>query len=133
MLALAGCGTEQESTAGSSTAAQPPASPSTSVPVVGGPSPHAASSTVASEADETSSEAGSQTCGSIPGPDGALRIMVLSGDVECSTAKKIAEEYGPKIATGQKQSVSGWTCGPSEVEGILAACQSDSKVIGFTP
>lgn len=129
---LAACGSEEQST---SSATSPQAqSPSTSVPAVAGPnpqSPHTPTSTDASTSRSVTS--GATTCGTVAGPDGALRVLVLAGNVGCATAKKIGIEYSPKISTGTQQRVSGWTCGPSEVSGILAACQSGDKVIGFTP
>ncbi|MDL9938865.1 hypothetical protein QSJ18_19130 [Gordonia sp. ABSL1-1] len=135
-LSLVGCGSERDVTADSSTASNAvsaPASedrPSTSPPVVGGPKPR---STTAAESVSTEDEGAGQTCGQIPGPDGALRILVLAGGVTCADAKELGKEYGPKIVTGKQQSVSGWTCGPSELEGILAACVKGQQVVGFTP
>lgn len=134
VVTLAACGTEQESGASGTASSTPAYTSSTgasSVPVVGGPDPR--SKTRTSSAEASSSSQGGTTCGTISGPDGSLRILVLAGDVDCTTAKKIGGEYSPKIATGTAQQVSGWTCGPSQVEGILAACQSGDKVIGFTP
>lgn len=126
-LALLGCGSEQE-VASSTTASEPPAL-SSSAPVVGGPRP--ASSTAQTSASRSGSAA--QECGKIPGPDGSLRILVRAGNVNCDTAKQLATDYGPKIATGQQQTVNGWTCGPSEIEGMLAACVRGNDAVGFTP
>ncbi|WHU47222.1 hypothetical protein QNM97_25315 [Gordonia sp. L191] len=132
-VSLAACGDEQQSGAQDSSAAPSVTTPSTSVPVVAGPSPQSRTTEATSGAQSASTSSTSKTCGSVAGPDGALRVLVLAGDVDCETAKKIGTEYSPKIATGQQQKVSGWTCGPSEVRGILAACQSGDKVLGFTP
>ncbi|MFE0748624.1 hypothetical protein [Gordonia sp. NPDC058843] len=135
MMALAACGEEQDVTAASSMPATSAAAtseqtdgPATSPPVVPGRKPVSTtpSSTVASDDSDT-------TCGTIPGPDGALRVLVLAGDVTCDSARSIATQYGPKITTGQQQSVAGWTCAPSQLEGVLAACQKGTTVIGFAP
>ncbi|WP_439031250.1 hypothetical protein [Gordonia terrae] len=135
MMTLAACGGEQDVTAASSTpetsaAASESASdrPATSPPVVPGRKPVSTATSSAVASDDTDT-----TCGTIPGPDGSLRVLILAGDVACDSAKSIATQYGPKIATGQQQSVAGWTCAPSQVEGILAACQKGTAVIGFAP
>ncbi|MGC4935189.1 hypothetical protein ACLQ3C_16070 [Gordonia sp. DT30] len=128
---LAACGDEQQSDAGG-TSTPAASAPATSVPVVAGPSPHSATHTTRTSA-VSSAAATATTCGNVPGPDGALRVLVLAGNVDCATAQKVATEYSPKIATGHEQQVSGWTCGPSEARGILAACQSGNKAIGLTP
>ncbi|MCR5980292.1 hypothetical protein GDN83_21555 [Gordonia jinghuaiqii] len=136
MFALVGCGDEQDVTTASSTAATSVAAssgptedrPSTSPPVVGGRKP--ATDTTRSE---VASDESDTTCGTVPGPDGALRVLVLAGEVTCDSAKTVATQYAPKIVTGQQQSVAGWTCAPSQLEGVLAACQKGTTVIGFAP
>ncbi|MEP9393053.1 hypothetical protein ABLE94_12445 [Gordonia sp. VNK1] len=130
-LSLAACGSDEQSTTTSTVASEPDVTtPSTSVPVVAGPSPRSQSQ---SSSAETSAAVGGTPCGSVAGPDGSLDVVVLAGDVDCDTAKEIANEYSPKIATGRQQRISAWTCGPSEVRGVLAACQNGDKVIGFMP
>lgn len=124
-LALAACGSEQEATT-TSTAA-PVISENPSAPVVGGPKP---ASPTASEAEP---EAGHTQCGTTNGPDGSLRIVILEGRLSCDTAKQIATEYSPKIATGAAQTVSGWSCGPSQTAGVLASCSNDGKAFGLVP
>ncbi|MDV7101584.1 hypothetical protein R4227_16030 [Gordonia amicalis] len=93
----------------------------------------AESVTPRADADDSARSGPGATCGTIPGPDGALRVLILAGDVDCDQAKTIGGEYGPKIVSGTQQSVSGWTCGPSQLQGVLAACQKDTTVIGFAP
>ncbi|MET4166240.1 MULTISPECIES: hypothetical protein [Gordonia] len=137
MSTLLACGAEQDVTTASSTTQagaaesvpQSAEQPATSPPVVPGRKPVSStptSSAVASDDSDTS-------CGTIPGPDGSLRVMVLAGDVACDSARTIATQYGPKITTGQQQSIAGWTCAPSQLEGVLAACQKGTTVIGFAP
>jgi hypothetical protein len=134
MMTLAACGEEQDVTAASSAPTSAASSetasdgPATSPPVVPGRKPVSTGSSSAVESDDTDT-----ACGTIPGPDGSLRVMILAGDVACDSATSIATQYGPKIASGQQQSVAGWTCAPSQVEGILAACQKGTAVIGFAP
>ncbi|MFT3898807.1 MAG: hypothetical protein QM728_00980 [Gordonia sp. (in: high G+C Gram-positive bacteria)] len=70
-------------------------------------------------------------CGATQGPDGSLELVILKGKIKCADAKAVAEQYGPKIATGQKQTVNGWTCGPSEAENILAACAKGDDAFVF--
>ncbi|EON30600.1 hypothetical protein GTC6_21710 [Gordonia terrae C-6] len=137
MSTLLACGAEQDVTTASSTTQagaaesgpQSAEQPATSPPVVPGRKP--VSSTPTSSA--TQSDDSDTTCGTIPGPDGALRVLILAGDVACDSATSIAAQYGPKIASGQQQSVAGWTCAPSQLEGVLAACQNGTAVIGFAP
>ncbi|OUC80982.1 hypothetical protein CA982_01120 [Gordonia lacunae] len=136
MSTLLACGAEQDVTTASSTtqsgvAASGPQSaeqPATSPPVVPGRKPVSTSTSSAVASDDSDT-----TCGTIPGPDGSLRVLVLAGDVACDSATSIATQYGPKIASGQQQSVGGWTCAPSQLEGVLAACQKGTAVIGFAP
>ena len=129
-LSLAGCGSEQE--VGSSATSEPLAL-SSSAPVVGGPRPQSPATTSSAESVSSSAAEAGHVCRKIPGPDGALRVIIVAGNVSCATATEVANEYGPKIATGSQQQVSGWTCGPSDIEGMLAACVKGSDVIGFTP
>ena len=128
-LALAACGTEEQSspTSGASSEPAPPVAENPSASVVGGPKP--ASPTTSVEDDH----ADTTQCGSTKGPDGALRILILDGDLDCGTAQEIATAYGPKIATGQPQQVSGWVCGPSETAGILATCTKGEQEFGLAP
>lgn len=144
LFTLSACGSEQDVTdtsanAGNSAAPaaeQPAGTPSTSAPVVAGRKPAstlAESVTPRADADDSARSGPGATCGTIPGPDGALRVLILAGDVDCDQAKSIGGEYGPKIVSGTQQSVSGWTCGPSQLQGVLAACQKATTVIGFAP
>ncbi|AZG46718.1 ABC transporter substrate-binding protein [Gordonia insulae] len=125
-LALAACGSEQESSTPSQGAATT-VSENPSASVVGGPKPASPTTSVADD------HAGHTECGTTKGPDGALRIIVLEGALDCATAEQVATHYGPKIATGQPQQVSGWDCGPSETAGILAACSKDDQEFGLAP
>lgn len=149
VFALGACGDEQSAAQDSSTttatsqaSTQPPSSTATSdhddaaasssAPVVGGPRP-APRNTDDNAADDGVVEAGDQVCGTTRGPDGPLRVVVRGGDVGCDEATRLAEQYGPQIATGQPQTVDGWSCAPSQVEGVLAACTRDGNEIGFAP
>ncbi|MEO9329098.1 hypothetical protein [Gordonia aurantiaca] len=138
LLTLTACGEGQDvtDTSASATAAvEQQAGPSTSPPVVAGRKPVSkpATSSAASAAGTSAAGGPGTECGTIPGPDGALTVTILAGDVACATAKEIGDEYGPKIATGAQHKVSDWTCGPSQLTGVLAACQKDTSVIGFAP
>jgi hypothetical protein len=128
-LALAGCGTEQESapSSGAASGSATTVSENPSASVVGGPKPASPTTSVADDHSHTT------VCGTTKGPDGALRILILDGDLDCGTAKKVATEYGPKIATGAPQQVSGWDCGPSETTGILASCTKGGQEFGLAP
>ncbi|MCF8587413.1 hypothetical protein [Gordonia liuliyuniae] len=130
-LSAAACGDEQEApnAESSTTVATPPSD--RSVPVVPGPKPRS-STPPTSESPETATGDG-QSCGSAKGPDGALQIRVVEGDVSCETATGIAKEYSPLIATGQPQDVNGWDCGPSTTAGELARCTKDSQAFAFVP
>ncbi|WOC12016.1 hypothetical protein [Gordonia sp. MP11Mi] len=129
-LSAAACGNEQEAPkAETSTAVVTPPS-DRSVPVVPGPKPR--SSTAPSTSPATTSGDG-QSCGSAKGPDGALQIQIVEGDLSCETATAIAKEYSPLIATGQPQDVNGWNCGPSTTAGELARCTKDSQSFAFVP
>ncbi|SDU69927.1 hypothetical protein [Gordonia westfalica] len=141
LLTLSACGAEQDVTdtsanSAAASAEQPADAPSTSAPVVAGRKPastRADSVTQSADAGDSGQSGPGSTCGTIPGPDGALRVLILAGDVDCDQAKSVGDAYGPKIVTGSQQSVSGWTCGPSQLQGVLAACQKDTTVIGFAP
>ncbi len=124
-LSLAACGSEEAAVA-SSTA---PAAASTSAVTVAGPKPAPPPASIPAE-KETSVVSGTQ-CGLTKGPDGALTIVILEGSVTCDTAKKIAADYGPKIATGTEQKVSDWTCGPTQTTGVLAKCVKGSDAFGL--
>ena len=135
MSMLVACGAEQDVTTASSTSqavaaesGSPSAEQPATSPVVPGRKPVSTTTSSATASDDSDT-----TCGTIPGPDGALRVMILAGDVSCDSARTIATQYGPKITTGQQQSVAGWTCAPSQLEGVLAACQKGTAVIGFAP
>lgn len=132
VLTAAACGTENEAASGpnasSATVVTPPAD--SSVPVVGGPKPK--TTTPDSTPSETSAS-GDKTCGATKGPDGALQIHIIDGELTCDTAKTIAKEYGPLIATGAPQTVSGWDCGPSTVVGELARCTKGSQTFSLMP
>ena len=160
-LTLAACGSEDDATdTPSSTAvASSPASESASVtssaktstkasktkqtelrtenpsaPIVGGRVPASKSGSDKPGSDVSAPTPANGECGTTQGPDGALHIVILAGDVTCSEAKGLTKEYNAKaIATGQQKNVGDWTCGPSQVHGLLAACQKDQSVIGFTP
>ncbi|MBM7368308.1 hypothetical protein [Gordonia hydrophobica] len=132
-IALAGtaCGSENEAASsndGSTPAVMTPPSDS-SVPVVGGPKPR--SSTTAVQTDESTTSDGDKTCGATKGPDGALYIHIVEGDLTCDVAKSIAKEYGPLIATGAPQTVSGWDCGPSNTAGEMARCTKGSQAFAL--
>lgn len=129
-LSAAACGDEQEapSADSSTTVATPPSD--RSVPVVPGPKPQ--SSTATTQTRESTPD-DAETCGAAKGPDGALQIHIVEGDVSCDTAKAIAKEYSPLIATGQAQDVKGWDCGPSTTVGELARCTKDSQAFAFVP
>jgi len=156
-LSLAACGSEDDATgspssepsvSSSSTPASAKASAKTtkprsenpSAPIVGGPVPASQRSSHKPDPDrETSKTSSAPTptdgeCGTTQGPDGALHVVILAGDVTCAEAKDLTKQYNAKaIATGQQQTFGDWTCGPSQVHGLLAACQKDQSVIGFTP
>lgn len=127
-LAVVGCGNEQQATdtsASSATAAT--SSPAAST--VAGPKPAPPPSSIPAE-KQTSVVAGTQ-CGLTKGPDGALTIVILDGNVNCDTAKNVAKEYGPKIATGANHTVSGWDCGPTQTVGVLAKCVKGNDAFGL--
>ncbi len=95
--------------------------------MVAGPAPRPASSVPADE------QVVGEKCGTTKGPDGALQIVITKGSLNCATAKQIADEYGPKIATGQPQTVSGWDCAPSQTAGELATCTKGGASFGLAP
>ncbi|MBD0023802.1 hypothetical protein GII33_21150 [Gordonia pseudamarae] len=163
-LTLAACGSEDDATGGPSSsevassttshtaAAESSGSSSTtsnsaqlrtenpSAPIVGGPVPaskrssHKADPDAATRTTTSAPTPATGECGTTQGPDGALHIVILAGEVTCAEAKGLTKEYNAKaIATGQQKKVGDWTCGPSQVHGLLAACQKDQSVIGFTP
>ncbi len=123
---LTACGNQQEAPTITSGVVTPPAD--RSVPVVAGPNP-ARTSTASST---TSTAADDKHCGAAKGPDGALEVHLVDGDVTCETAMSIAKEYSPLIATGKPQTVSGWNCGPSTAAGELARCTKGDQVFAFT-
>ncbi len=131
-LALAGgiaaCGDESAAPTAESSSATVVTPPSDrSVPVVPGRKP------TSETTPETSTPDDAESCGAAKGPDGALQIRLVEGDVTCETAKAIAKEYSPLIATGQPQKVNDWECGPSTVTGELARCTFDSKAFALVP
>ncbi|MFW0789606.1 hypothetical protein [Gordonia sp. CPCC 205333] len=131
-LVFAGCGSEEqaaESPTSTSATSAPTTTSSTAASTVGGRKPAAPPSSIPAER-QTSVVAGTQ-CGLTKGPDGALTIVILDGKVTCDTAKKIAGEYGPKIATGANQTVSGWDCGPTQTSGVLAKCVKGDDAFGL--
>ncbi|PHV68870.1 hypothetical protein CSW57_01140 [Williamsia muralis] len=71
-------------------------------------------------------------CETVNGPDGALQVVIFAGsNVDCAAVMPVAKEYGPKIATGTPQQVSGWECGPSQTRGVLSRCTRGSDAFGF--
>ncbi|MFT3716306.1 MAG: hypothetical protein QM774_10265 [Gordonia sp. (in: high G+C Gram-positive bacteria)] len=124
-LTTAACGSEQEAPADKSAA---PAG--SSAPVIAVP-PQSATGSVS----EDPKVADEKSCGSTSGPDGALQIRVVSGDVDCDAAKEAAKEYvaAPDgFFTSQEKDVSGWLCAPSaEVEGELTRCTKDDKIFSL--
>lgn len=129
-LTTAACGTENQAATDSSSAVSGVTPPSdASVPVVAGPKPKTSASP--EPTGESVSADGTKTCGATKGPDGALYIHIVDGDLSCDTAKTIAKEYGPLIATGAPQTVSGWDCGPSDTAGELARCTKGSQAFAL--
>lgn len=133
-IALAGtaCGSENEAASpGADTSATGVSTHVTndpSVPVVPGPKPKTDAS---DEPTETVSADGNRTCGATKGPDGALYIHLVEGNLTCDVARNIAKEYGPLIATGAPQTVSGWNCGPSTTAGEMARCTKDNQAFAL--
>lgn len=125
-LTLTACGDEQQAPSASGVPG-PPAD--RSVPVVGGVSPKAPASPPPTTRSTTADD---KECGMTGGPDGALHVRLAGGDVTCETAMSIAKEYSPLIASGKTQTVSGWTCGPSDTSGELSRCTKDDQVIAFS-
>lgn len=130
-VTLSACGTEEEAPAPTSVTAT--VSENLSAPVVAGPKPGSATATSSAADDTADAAAGERSCGTTAGPDGALRILVSTDDVTCEQATALATEYGPKIATGQPQTVNGWDCGPSQQSGVLASCSKGDAIISFAP
>ncbi|MGO3327440.1 hypothetical protein [Gordonia sp. (in: high G+C Gram-positive bacteria)] len=132
-LSAAACGDEQEAPSAESSTTSVAAPPSDrSVPVVPGPKPKSSTATSTS-AERESTPDDAESCGAAKGPDGALQIRLVEGDITCDTAKGIAKEYSPLIATGQPQDVKGWQCGPSTTVGELARCTKDSQAFALVP
>ena len=123
VLAAGACGSEQQAPAGSAAAPSPA---DRSIPVVAGPDP------ASHPPVTTSATADSAHCGATKGPDGALQVRLVAGDVTCETAMAIAKEYSPLIATGQAQTVSGWDCHPSTVGGELSRCTRNDQIFALT-
>lgn len=133
-LALAGsvtaCGEEAPAPSAESsdvTAAVTPPS-DRSVPVVPGRKPTSQTAT-----PKSSTPDGVKECGAAKGPDGALEIHLVAGDVTCATAQAVAKDYSPLIATGKPQKVKDWDCAPSTVVGELARCTNGSMAFAFVP
>ena len=124
-LVLTGCGTEQQADTSSTAATQ--ASSSTSPVVVGGPRPGTPTTSLPPE-----TAAGTKECDKISGPDGALTVQILAGDVSCADAMTLAKSYGPKISSGEPQDVDGWSCAcllytsPSPRDGLLSRMPSSA-------
>lgn len=136
-LILAGCGTDTKTEPSPSHPADhsmvETSAPDTSAPGganAGDPS-KMAPPPASVPADRAVPDVPGTKCGATRGPDGALELVILKGKVDCDVAKKVAEEYGPLISTGQKQSVQGWQCGPSDAENILAACAKGEDAFVF--
>ncbi|GAA1482430.1 hypothetical protein GCM10009624_28700 [Gordonia sinesedis] len=145
VFALGACGNDQNTDSAATSSATQTASqtaddrddqPSTSPPVVGGPrhseQPQA---TGTDDADDGAVAGDDRVCGKSSGPDGPLRVIVRDDDVTCADAQRLAEQYGPKIATGQPQTIDGWSCKPSSTPGVLASCGrgDDDDDIAFAP
>ncbi|MGB3697586.1 MAG: hypothetical protein WBA05_09145 [Gordonia sp. (in: high G+C Gram-positive bacteria)] len=132
-LAATACGSENNASSSSDAAASAgvTAPANSSIPVVGGPKPKPQAPN--HSAPESTSPSGAPTCGATKGPDGALQIHIVAGDLPCDTAQTIAREYGPLIATGAPQTVSGWDCRPSTVVGELSRCSRGSQAFALTP
>ncbi|NMO05189.1 hypothetical protein HH308_28625 [Gordonia sp. TBRC 11910] len=129
-LTFAACGSEEQATSSSTAAAA--SSAETTNPdasTVAGPKPAAPPSSIPA-GKQTSVVAGKQ-CGLTKGPDGALTIVILEGGVTCDVAKTVATVYGPKIASGSEQQISGWTCGPTQTAGVLAKCVKGDDAFGL--
>ena len=130
IVPLLGCSRDETTTAPTSSATAQ--STESGVAVVPGPNPSKAAPPPASvPADRQVPDVPGTKCGPTRGPDGALELVVLRGHVSCDTAKKVANEYGPMIASAQKQTVQGWTCGPSDSANILAACAKGDDAFVF--
>lgn len=132
-LSAAACGDEQAAPSAESSATSVATPPSDrSVPVVPGPKPKS-STAPSTETERESTQADAESCGSTKGPDGALQIKLVEGDITCDTAEGVAKEYSPLIATGKPQDVKGWECGPSTTAGELARCTKDSQAFALVP
>lgn len=130
VLGVAACGGTESAdvpTASSTSVADSTVSAGSSAVAVPGPKPRPASAVPADE------QVAGEKCGTTKGPDGALQIVVTQGSLNCGTAKQIAGEYGPKIATGEPQTVSGWRCAPSQTEGELATCTKGGDAFSLAP
>lgn len=128
-LTFAACGSEEQAGESSAPAASSAVTANPDASTVAGPKPAAPPSSIPVER-QTSVVAGTQ-CGLTKGPDGALTIVILDGTVTCDVAKTVATVYGPKIATGTEQKISGWTCGPTQTAGVLAKCVKGDDAFGL--
>lgn len=124
---LLGCSRDEATPTTDSTSA----TTESGVAVVPGPNPSKLPPAPSVPADRQVPDIPGTKCGPTRGPDGALELVVLRGHVSCDTAKKVAQEYGPMIAMAKKQTVQGWTCGPSESANILAACAKGDDAFVF--
>ncbi|GAA2058168.1 hypothetical protein [Williamsia deligens] len=146
-LLLAGCGSDSGEVAGTvsstssaatasspasaeSTAIEAPTSTDPSAQAVPGPRLPAATSIPASKEEPT---VDGTRCDTANGPEGALRVVILSGATDCGTVMPVARRFGPLISTGRNQDVGGWSCGPSQTTGVLAKCTRGDAAFGFLP
>lgn len=104
-----------------------PANPS--VPTVAGPSP-----VPNPDVPETAPAEALRSCGQTAGPDGALQVHVMEGDISCDDVADVLDGYDARMrTTGADHDVDGWTCGPARVEGELFRCAKDGTIIALTP
>ncbi|WP_159103232.1 hypothetical protein [Tsukamurella sp. 1534] len=112
-LLLAGCGGGSESSSGAESGA-------------------ATSTATAAESSAAQEVTRGQMCGQTRGPDGALYVHVVgSAKVDCGEAMKVANAFGPMIASAKPATVEGWNCHFTDTPGMLARCDSAPKSIGF--
>lgn len=76
------------------------------------------------------------TCGTSYGPDGALDIVVIAGQVDCLSAKIAADEYMGHVdgfITNQPLEIAnGWICWPSSEAGSeIVRCNEGDQLVSL--
>lgn len=101
-----------------------------------GPQPTISPKDSAAVSSQSNLPAEVAACGTSYGPDGALDIVVIAGQVDCLSAKIAADEYMGHVdgfLTNQPLEIAnGWICWPSSEAGSeIVRCNEGDQLVSL--